>query len=64
MSYKIKTRKAAKKRVKQISSGFLRKKAYKAHLLRKKGSSQLRRLSAASCIHKTDLSKFFIMIPY
>lgn len=64
MSQKLKTRKAAKKRVKQIKNGFLRKKAYKAHLLRKKSSSQLRRLSASSSVHKTDVSKFFLMIPY
>ena len=40
---KLKTRKAAAKRIKVKKNCFARKKAYKAHLLRRKNSKRLRR---------------------
>jgi large subunit ribosomal protein L35 len=61
---KLKTRKAAAKRVKSKKAGFIRKSAYKSHLLRKKNSKQLRRLSAATSIHSSDSSSFSLMLPY
>jgi large subunit ribosomal protein L35 len=61
---KLKTRKAALKRIKEKKNGFQRKKAYKAHLLRRKNSKRLRRLSEPMMIHSSDLSNFSLMLPY
>lgn len=61
---KLKTRKAAMKRVKIKKNYFARKKAYKGHLLRKKNSKQLRTLSQAEKIHYSDVAKFSLMLPY
>jgi large subunit ribosomal protein L35 len=61
---KLKTRKAAIKRVKVKKNCFSRKKAYHSHLLRKKNSKRLRRLSEASTINLSDFKAFSQMIPY
>jgi ribosomal protein L35 len=61
---KLKTRKSVLKRVKVKKKFFLRKKAYASHLLRKKNSKRLRRLSEASKIHFSDFHAFSKMIPY
>lgn len=61
---KLKTRKAALKRVKVKKNCFSRKNAYKGHLLRKKNSKHLRRLSEPSQIHASDFDAFSRMIPY
>jgi large subunit ribosomal protein L35 len=61
---KLKTRKAAAKRVKVKKNGLQRKKAYKAHLLRRKNPKRLRRLSEPMMIHKSDLENFSLMLPY
>jgi large subunit ribosomal protein L35 len=61
---KLKTRKAAIKRVKIKKNSLERKKAYKSHLLRKKNSKRLRRLSESCKIHSTDLLSFSLMLPY
>jgi len=61
---KLKTRKAAAKRVKSKKNGLARKKAYKGHLLRRKNSRRLRRLSEPSQINKSDLGSFALMLPY
>jgi large subunit ribosomal protein L35 len=61
---KLKTRKAALKRIKLKKNCFLRKNAYKSHLLRKKNSKRLRRLSESSQIHNSDFNVFSRMTPY
>lgn len=61
---KLKTRKAAAKRIKATKNCLMRKKAYKGHLLRRKNSKRLRRLSEASQIHSSDLHTFSYMLPY
>lgn len=61
---KLKTRKSALKRVLNKKNFFCRKKAYKGHLLRRKSSKRLRRLSEASVIHSSDTNAFSHMIPY
>jgi large subunit ribosomal protein L35 len=61
---KLKTRKAAAKRVKIKKNGFQRKKAYKSHLLRRKDSKRLRTLSEPIMVHKSDLGNFSLMLPY
>jgi large subunit ribosomal protein L35 len=61
---KLKTRKSAAKRVKIKKNGFGRKKAYKGHLLRKKNSKRIRRLSESTKIHSSDIKTFSLMLPY
>ena len=53
---KLKTRKSAQKRVKVKKNVLQRKKAYKSHLLRRKDSKRLRRLSEPMQVHKADLN--------
>ena len=60
---KLKTRKAAKKRYKLISGKrFIRKKAFKAHLLFKKSNKQKQRLSNINMVSKADTKKIRIML--
>ena len=61
---KLKTRKAASKRIKVKKTCFARKKAYKAHLLRKKTTKQLRGLAEDAVIHVSDKHAFNLMLPY
>ena len=61
---KLKTRKSAAKRINIKKNLFCRKKAYKRHLLRRKNSKRLRRLSEPSVIHSSDFKKFSLMLPY
>lgn len=60
---KIKTRRSAIKRYKKTgNNNFLRKRAYKGHLLAKKSSSRKRRLSTGTTVGNTEKSivkKFF-----
>lgn len=63
--YKLKTRKAALKRYKRTGAGnFLRRHAYKGHLLRKKSNTQKRRLSQTICVNTSDSRAIKIMLPY
>nr|YP_010478873.1 ribosomal protein L35 [Neustupella aerophytica]UVI61178.1 ribosomal protein L35 [Neustupella aerophytica] len=61
--YKIKTRRSAVKRYKKTGNdNFLRKRAYKSHLLEKKSSSRKRKLSGHISVSNTEKSivkKFF-----
>ena len=61
---KLKTRKSALKRVKPKKNGLARKSAYMGHLLRRKNSKRLRRLSEATQINSSDLKAFSYMLPY
>lgn len=61
---KLKTRKAAVKRIKLKKNCIMRKKAYKSHLLRRKNSKRLRTLSQPAQVHSSDLLKFSLMVPY
>jgi large subunit ribosomal protein L35 len=61
---KLKTRKAALKRIKIKKNSLERKKAYKSHLLRRKDSKRLRRLSESSKIHDADFSSYSLLLPY
>lgn len=61
---KLKTRKSAAKRIKIKKNCFSRKKANKGHLLRKKNSKVLRRLSESATIHSSDVLAFSKMLPY
>jgi large subunit ribosomal protein L35 len=62
---KLKTRKAAAKRYKKTGTGnFLRRHAYKGHLLRKKSNTQKRKLSTNICVTKGDSQPLKLMLPY
>ena len=62
---KLKTRKAAIKRYKITGkNNFLRRHAYKGHLLMKKSKKQKRKLSQILCVNKNDKASIKLMLPY
>jgi large subunit ribosomal protein L35 len=62
---KLKTKKAAAKRYKITSAGnFLRRHAFKGHLLMKKSNKQKRKLSQTICVNIRDTKAIKIMLPY
>ena len=62
---KLKTRKAAAKRYKVTgNSNFLRRHAFKGHLLMKKSNRQKRKLSQTLCVQKSDAQSIKLMLPY
>jgi large subunit ribosomal protein L35 len=62
---KLKTRKAALKRYKITSNrNFLRRHAFKGHLLMKKSNKQKRKLSQNICVNKNDIKSIQLMLPY
>jgi len=62
---KLKTRKSAAKRYKKTGAGnFLRRHAYKGHLLRKKSNKQKRKLSQRICVTYGDSKVIKLMLPY
>lgn len=62
---KLKTRKAALKRYKKTGAdNFLRRHAYKGHLLMKKSKVQKRKLSQKICVALSDSKPIKLMLPY
>jgi len=62
---KLKTRKAAAKRYKITGNNtFLRRHAYKGHLLMKKSNRQKRKLSQVVNVHGNDTNAIKLMLPY
>jgi large subunit ribosomal protein L35 len=62
---KLKTRKAASKRYKITGNdNFLRRHAFKAHLLMKKSNRQKRKLSQVICVNSSDIYAIKLMLPY
>lgn len=62
---KLKTRKAASKRYKiTANENFLRRHAFKGHLLMKKSNRQKRKLSQRSCVNISDIKPIQLMLPY
>ena len=62
---KLKTKSGAKKRFKVTGSGKIkRKKAFKNHILTKKGTKQKRRLSTKTTVKKVDEGNIRPMLPY
>ena len=62
---KLKTRKAAAKRYKVTGNdNFLRRHAYKGHLLMKKSNKQKRKLSQNICVSINDMKPIKLMLPY
>ena len=62
---KLKTRKAVSKRYKVTgNNNFLRRHAYKGHLLMKKSKKQKRKLSQVILVNKSDTKTIKLMLPY
>ena len=62
---KLRTRKAALKRYKITSkNNFLRRHAYKGHLLMKKSNRQKRKLSQVILVNESDTKAIKLMLPY
>lgn len=62
---KLKTRKAASKRYKLTGTGnFLRRHAFRGHLLMKKSNKQKRKLLQNICVNKKDIKAISLMLPY
>jgi large subunit ribosomal protein L35 len=62
---KLKTRKAAAKRYKITGNrNFLRRHAFKGHLLMKKSNRQKRKLSQRLCVNVNDIKAIKLMLPY
>ena len=62
---KLKTRKAAAKRYKVTGNdNFLRRHAFKGHLLMKKSNKQKRKLSQRVCVNESDIRSIKLMLPY
>ena len=62
---KLKTRKAASKRYKVTgNNNFLRRHAYKGHLLMKKSNRQKRKLSQVVLVHPSNVKAIKLMLPY
>ena len=62
---KLKTRKAAAKRYKVTgNNNYLRRHAYKGHLLRRKSNKQKRKLSQVVLVKPGDIRAIKLMLPY
>ena len=62
---KLKTRKSARKRYKITGADkFLRRHAYKGHLLLHKSNRQKRQLSQRLCVWRCDSKSIKLMLPY
>ncbi len=62
---KLKTRKAASKRYKITgNNNFLRRHAFKGHLLMKKSNRQKRKLSQTILVNYNDIQSIKLMLPY
>lgn len=62
---KLKTRKAALKRYKVTgNANFVRRHAFKGHLLMKKSNKQKRKLSQVICVNDSDIKSIKLMLPY
>lgn len=62
---KLKNRKSAQKRYKKTGTGkFLRRHAYKGHLLMHKSNRQKRKLSQSLCVSASDSQPIKLMLPY
>ena len=62
---KLKTRKAASKRYKITGrDNFLRRHAFKGHLMMKKTKKQKRKLSQKLCVKPCNIGAIKLMLPY
>ena len=64
MKNKLKTRSSAKKRYKKTGTGkFVRRKAFKGHILEKKSQKRKRNLRTKALVFKGELRAIRLMLP-
>ncbi len=62
---KLKTRKAAAKRLRASGSGkIMRRQTYRSHLLEHKSASRKRRLAGMVAVNERDVANVHLMLPY
>ncbi|MEM9136077.1 MAG: 50S ribosomal protein L35 [Cyanobacteria bacterium P01_F01_bin.42] len=62
---KLKTRRAAAKRFKRSGSGkFMRRRAFKSHLLEHKSTARKSRLGKKAVVRETETENISLMMPY
>lgn len=62
---KLKTRKAAAKRLRASGSGkIMHCKAFRSHLLEHKSASRKRRLTGMAVVNERDVANVHLMLPY
>lgn len=62
---KLKTRKAAAKRLRATGSGkIVRRKTFRSHLLEHKSASRKRRLAGVAVVNERDEANVRLMLPY
>jgi large subunit ribosomal protein L35 len=62
---KMKTNRAAAKRFKRTGTGkLLRARAYKSHILTKKGAQRKRRLRQTTTVDAINIKALRVMLPY
>jgi large subunit ribosomal protein L35 len=62
---KMKTKRAARKRVKKTATGKLKRhRGWKSHLLEAKSPKRRRRLRAGTLVSKADTPVFKVLVPY
>lgn len=62
---KLKTRRAAAKRFKRSGSGkFIRRRAFKSHLLEHKSAARKTRLGQKTVVRETETENISLMMPY
>ena len=62
---KLKTRKAAAKRFQATGTGkFMRRRAFRNHLLDHKSPKLKRHLATKAVVHESDTDRVSLMIPY
>jgi large subunit ribosomal protein L35 len=62
---KLKTNRAAAKRVKRTKTGkYLRKSAFVRHKLTKKSRKRKRQLGKSTLVHDTDVGRIKLLLPY
>ena len=65
MAYKLKTKSAAAKRYKRTKNDkFIRRPAYKGHILEKKSQKRKRNLRTKANVFKGELRAIRLMLPY
>lgn len=62
---KLKTRKAAAKRLRASGSGkIMRRKTFRSHLLEHKSAARKRRLAGMAVVNDRDVANVHLMMPY
>ena len=61
---KLKTNRGAAKRFRRTANGYKHRRAYKNHILTKKGPSRIRKLRGTMLASKPDEERIHTLLPY